>query len=96
MPLDVNDWNLNLTDIILGVFQEYKDHAPWCDREKNQGRNLVEDSTLWTTSIPHAEKSGKCFTYKYKSYNIQSMPVQLILYFCLAQRNPPRQVTAIL
>ena len=64
--VDDNDWNLNLTDIILGVFQEYKDHFPHCNREENLGRNLIEDSSLWITSIPHPEKSGKCFTYKYK------------------------------
>ena len=46
--LDDNEWNFNLTDIILGVFQEYKEHNPWCDREKFSGRNLIEDLSLWT------------------------------------------------
>ena len=63
--LDDNEWNFNLTDIILGVFQEYKEDYPWCDREKFSGRNLIEDPSLWTTSIPHPDSSGKCFTFKY-------------------------------
>ena len=63
--LDDNDWNLQMKDIILGVFQEYAVDSPWCDRVMNSGRNLIEDSSLWTMSIPHPEWSGKCFTYKY-------------------------------
>ena len=64
--LDDNDWNLNLTDIILGVFQEYQeDSVTDCNRYRSSGRNLIEDPSLWTTSIPHPQNSGKCFTYKY-------------------------------
>ena len=63
--IDDNDWNVNLTDIILGVYQEYKEDRPYCDRGENSGRNLIEDPSLWTISIPHPEWSGKCFTYKY-------------------------------
>ena len=54
-----------MTDIITGVFHEYKEDLPLCDRERNSGKNLIEDPSLWTMSIPHPERSGKCFTYKY-------------------------------
>ena len=52
-------------DIIVGVYQEYIDESPLCNRFWSSGKNLVEDSSLWTVSIPHAQESGKCFTYKY-------------------------------
>ena len=80
--LDDNDWNLNKTDIIIGVFQEYKDHSPMCDREARPGRNLVDDPSLWTTSIPHPELSGKCFTYKYTR---PSKSMNFILYLPFIQ-----------
>jgi len=61
--LDKNDWNFNQQDIIHGVYQEYYEQAPRCDRSWESGKNLVEDASLWTLSIPHAESAGKCFTY---------------------------------
>ena len=53
-----------------------------CDREARPGRNLVDDPSLWTTSIPHPELSGKCFTYKYTR---PSKSMNFILYLSFIQ-----------
>ena len=80
--LEESDWNMKLEvklefyknncrvlikqDLVLGVFQEFKDDHPMqCDRGVGSSRNLMkEDPSLFTTSIPHTELSGRCFTYK--------------------------------
>ena len=59
-------WNFDIQDIILGVYHENHDESPKCDRYDESGKNLIEEPSLWTLSIPHPEESGKCFTYKYE------------------------------
>ena len=55
-----------MSDIIVGVYHAFKDQNPGCQtRTWDSGKNLIEDPSLWTLSIPHAQDSGKCFTYKY-------------------------------
>ena len=63
----VDDMNLklNMSDIISGVFHEYIEDSPLCDRGNHSGRNLIADPLLWTTTIPHPWHSGICYTYKY-------------------------------
>ena len=62
---DQSEWNFNLHDkkIFLGIFQEKG--LPYCDRKHfPPSKNLLDDPSVWTISIPHPQDSGKCFTYK--------------------------------
>ena len=63
--IEKHDWNYDLhnKDIILGVYQEYEDSTN-CDRLGSSGKNLVDESSLWSISIPHPQSSGRCFTYR--------------------------------
>ena len=66
-----HNWNFEIQDIIHGVYHEYYDESPKCGRALKSGKNLIEEASLWTLSIPHPEESGKCFTYKYKILKIK-------------------------
>ena len=46
------------------MYHEYYEESPQCNRYVDSGKNLIEDPSLWTLSIPHPDLSGKCFTYK--------------------------------
>ena len=74
---------MKLTDIITGVFQEYQEdwHVDMCNRDKKLGKNLIEDTSLWSTSVPHPHFSGKCFTYKY--INFEDFIVTPLTTLCL-------------
>jgi len=63
--LDKYSYNYQIKEIIGGVYQEYLEGWPHCDRTGDPGRNLVDDEKLWNYSIPHTQDSGRCFTYKY-------------------------------
>lgn len=58
------NWNYKKHEIIIGLFQEFIDGHPNCQRGGSSTRNLVhEDPSVWTISIPHPQNSGICFTY---------------------------------
>ena len=54
-------------DIIPGLYQEYYEKDPNCDKNTALCDNKVEKAFLWNISIPHPKNSGKCFTYKYSA-----------------------------
>ena len=73
---------------MANLYQEDTIGEPQCDRNGNPGKNLVKVPSLWTTSIPHPQDSGRCFTYKYsycfcKNKHFSSLPVAEILQSCM-------------
>ena len=64
-------WSFEIQDVILGVYHEHFDESPLCSRYWESGKNLIEDPSLWTLSIPHPQDSGICFTYKYEELTIK-------------------------
>ena len=52
-------------EIVANLYQEDTIGEPQCNRYGYPGKNLVKVPSLWTTSIPHPQVSGRCFTYKY-------------------------------
>jgi len=58
-----NEWNLDKKDIIIGLYQEqFFGQNQLCLRDSESGKNLVDDPSVWTFSIPNPK--SKCFTYK--------------------------------
>ena len=49
------------SETVGGLYQVYDGES--CNREVHPTRNLVEDDSLWTVSLPHPEY-GLCYTYK--------------------------------
>ena len=70
--------SFEIQDIILGVYHEYYDESPLCNRFLDSGKNLIKDPSLWTLSIPHPQDSGKCFTYKYEELKIKDLILKVI------------------
>ena len=63
--LEKYNWNYEKQEIIIGLFQEFIDGLPNCNRGNSSTRNLLlEEPSVWSTSIPHPKNSGRCFTYK--------------------------------
>ena len=56
---------LKFKDMVLGLFHQYGNEG--CDRWSSEGlsENRVQNSSLWTVTIPHPRYSGRCFTYRY-------------------------------
>ena len=70
---------------MANLYQEDTIGEPQCDRNGDPGKNLVKVPSLWTTSIPHPQDSGRCFTYKYsycfcKNKHFSSLPKRRRVY----------------
>ena len=56
------NYSYNRSETINSLSQVYDDD----DCNSNvPDRNLVQDDSFWTMSIPHPQFSGICYTYKY-------------------------------
>ena len=58
------------------IVQVYKDEN--CYREGRSSADLVKEEKLWTVTMPHPEKSGVCYTYRYLDRNTSAFTVQSV------------------